>query len=220
MSATDGTYETSSITDADCAECGGDRDPHASVKGSYCSEECYYRHKGSKALNIVENDHRICASCLRFIKQVERAPEEWRRKRGSPTQVAIEHGAEYHTVEGEIALDATDVDARPTNVDSVCGYQYGTGDSEHVVKEYETEDGQRVHSTGLGCKCGNTDASAALDYPRDAEPKALLVNYIRTFRRLYDEGKAPERIDKDVFFTTFKESRDWEYALGKALYSG
>lgn len=81
---------------ATCAECNGERDPTASVKGAYCSLDCYHRHKGRKALSEIHRDHRFCATCYRVRKQVDRPPEYFLRDRPKLIRDSIV-GYEYPT---------------------------------------------------------------------------------------------------------------------------
>jgi hypothetical protein len=206
---------------AECSYCEGDRDVHASVAGSFCSSECHLKHQADKALNVVRNDHRICASCLRFIKQVERPTDDWNHENGSRTEAAIERGAEYHNVDSVgISLDVTDCYGAPrTSVESVIGFQYQTEHAETAVKEFDgPHQWTRIKQTGTACECGNVDPSETVDILQECEPAVVLANYVRTFRRLEAEGKIDSRIDKDVLFSTFRETRDLTLALGRALH--
>lgn len=201
-----------------CKDCGEQMNDFYSP--GYCSHECYYRKRGEDAMDVVRDDHRICATCLRYLKDIERPPEDWKEERGSSLRVAMNRGAEYHSVDEQtIALDVSELNKIPvTAVDSVIGFEYGTENAEGVVKEIEVDEHTRVCTHGVGCICGNTDPSETFEYAREVEPKQLLVNFITTFRRLEAEGHIDRRIDKDVFFDAFRDSRDWEYALGRALY--
>lgn len=55
--------------------CGEYRNPEKSVRGSYCSAECYFRHRGHKALKNLEKDHRFCRTCFGRVKEIEDPPE-------------------------------------------------------------------------------------------------------------------------------------------------
>lgn len=58
-----------------CAFCDGYRNPRKSVRGSYCSDDCYFRHRGRKALKNLEKDHRFCRTCFAQVKEIEDPPE-------------------------------------------------------------------------------------------------------------------------------------------------
>ncbi|QLG62815.1 hypothetical protein [Halorarum salinum] len=90
----------------ECAYCGGNRGKHTSVRGSYCSWDCYDNDEREKAardvLRTLAKDHRYCRTCFRKTKVVETpddardypdavcgyqyptpdAEEVWRDKRG------------------------------------------------------------------------------------------------------------------------------------------
>lgn len=214
------TSATTQPETAECSYCGDDRDIHASVAGSFCSEDCYHKHQADKALNVVRNDHRICASCLRFIKSVERPDEEWVNEQNSRRQHALNNGAIWHTKNGMQVFDITRCpDKQRTQTESVIGFQYRTENAETVVKELEGPDRySRIKQTGTACKCGNTNPSERVEVLQESEPATVLANHFITFRRLYSEGKVDSRINKDVLFETFRETRDLQLSLGRALH--
>lgn len=204
-----------------CFECrtefelpGYDRD--------YCSEDCFYSSRGDKALNLLRYDHRLCASCGRFLKEVDPPSEDWKHYRESLTELLLDAGAEYTNQDGELVLDATSVNAgkRPTNTESIIGFEDSTPNAENVIKEYGEKEYsiQNILTTGLGCQCGNTDTSVISKTLQGVEMAKVLANYVLTFRALEREGQLSERIDKAMFFESYKETRDLSYSLGVALY--
>lgn len=205
---------------AECSYCDGDRDPYASVAGSFCSTECHTKHRADKALNVVRNDHRICASCLRFVKTVESPDDEWVNEHKSRSQFALRVGGLFHNKCGESVLDLTHCpDEQRTQRESIRGYQYRTENAETAVIEVEgPHKWSRVKQTGTSCRCGNTDPSETIDILQECEPAVVLANHVNTFRRLEAEGKIDKRINKDVLFETFRETRDLMLALGRALH--
>jgi len=66
-------------SDFDCSYCGGTRSPETSVKGSFCSIECYWKHKGENIHRQIDNDHTRCSSCYARRKTVSVPPEEFVR---------------------------------------------------------------------------------------------------------------------------------------------
>ena len=185
----------------------------------YCSESCYHAEQAEKVLEVVRRDHRLCGTCLGAIKEIEPPSEDWEHEHGSPVQTAIAGGAEYHNVDGAIALDTTECHAgRPTSTDSVIGFEYRTELGEGVVKQLETDDGRRYYQAGVGCSCGNVHASQTEDVLRECNPARALANTIRTVRLLEAEGKINKRVDKETFFETYRETSDFDVALGQALY--
>lgn len=90
-----GTHSTEPETYR-CAYCDGERDPDASVRGSYCSRDCWLASKGAAVLDQIESDHTRCATCFRARKDVENPPDRWLRdKERLIREAAI--GFEYPT---------------------------------------------------------------------------------------------------------------------------
>lgn len=203
-----------------CAYCDGDRDADSSVKGSFCSSECYYKHKGDKALNILRHDHRLCPSCGRWLKTVETPSSEWINDHGSALHVALDNGGEITSRNGQQILDATECsDVQPTQVDAIKGVQDRTEHAESAVKEFEGQaEDSRIYRLGTGCECGITNPTERDSDLQTVELEVVLANYVKRCRELEAEGQLSERIDKGVFFQTYKESRDLLFSLGKALY--
>lgn len=201
----------------ECHHCGDEYEN--GYDGQYCSEECFYKEKADTALNLIRIDHKLCATCMTPIKEVEPPSEDWTHERGSATQVALKHGAEYHNVDDVgLSLDVTECyRANPTSVDSVVGYQYRTPEAETVIKEIDVDDWTRVKQTGTGCSCGQTDPSVSDNDIKDTQPARILANYVKMFNYLKRTGQTTQDLDKDVFFEVFRETRDWDLALGKAI---
>lgn len=164
----------------------------------YCSEECYYKERGDRALNNLRHDHRFCASCGSKLKSIEPVPDEKKIKIEAPDH-------KNRPDEGEI---------RNTHI----GYQYLTPNAEISEKEYHIDEYSSIIHTGTGCKCGNTDTRYIDKDLQEIELKETLVNYVKRFREIEREGQINQRITKDTFFRVFKTTGDLEYALGKALY--
>lgn len=191
--------------------------------GQYCSEACKDKQQAETSLNLIRHDHRFCGTCGGQLKTIEPPNEDWKHEKGSVTETAIDNGAEYHNVDGVgLALDATECyRANPTSVESVIGFQYRTPEAITVEKEREGPDEYtRIETTGTGCVCGCTDPSNTDDVLRQANPARVLVNYLRAFRILEREGQTYKVLSKDVFFQTYKETRDFELAIGKGLHEG
>lgn len=201
-----------------CFECGTEFELPGYDK-DYCSADCRHQHKGEKAVNTLKHDHRLCATCGRWLKDIERPTEEWAETHASVFESVLDTGGELHNVESVgLALDATDAGGkRSTSVDAVIGYQYGTENAVTVEKERQIDDFRAQYSLGIGCVCGTTDPSESDEILQEIELATVLANYVTVFRALEREGQLDQRIDKDRFFRTYKESRDLEYSLGKAL---
>lgn len=87
-----------------CEYCGGECDPDASVRGSFCSRDCWHASKGAKVLNRIEDDHTRCATCFRPRKEVETPPDRWLREKAllvREAAIGFEYPTEYlHTGPG------------------------------------------------------------------------------------------------------------------------
>lgn len=81
-----------------CSHCNDDRDPHASIRGSYCSTECFHRAKGEAALGELKKDHTICSTCYNVRKEIERPSERWIEAHGeiaASAFVGLEHPTKH-----------------------------------------------------------------------------------------------------------------------------
>ena len=203
----------------ECAHCEEEH-PLETAVGQFCSDECKTRHQADKALSQVRSDHRICGTCGGILKEVVAPDDEWVNEHGSRLAAALNNGAEYRQDGSELVLDLTECDdVRRTAAEAVCGFQYRTEEAELVVKEREgPHEHARKLETGTGCCCGSTDPSSTDDLLREADPARVLANYVRTFARLEREGAVPWRVEKTSFFERYRETRDFELALGGALY--
>lgn len=191
-----------------------------SAVASFCSENCLYRHKAEKALNQVRSDHRICGSCGGLLKEISSPSKGWEQEHASMEQIALNHGGEISSgPNGELVLDATEcADVRRTAVEAVIGLQYRTEEADVVEKELDGPQTFRRYRMGTGCQCGATDHTTTDDALRKADPVRTLVNYVYVIHTLEREGAIPWRISKGEFFSTYRETRDFDVALGKALY--
>lgn len=79
-----------------CEYCESAFDPATSIKDSFCSLDCYHRHRGEQLLRKIRHDHRFCATCYRVRKEIDRPPDPWLRKRARLIREAV-IGFEYPT---------------------------------------------------------------------------------------------------------------------------
>ncbi|AXR79006.1 hypothetical protein [Natrarchaeobaculum sulfurireducens] len=200
-----------------CRHCE-DEHPIETAVGQFCSEACKRLDRADKALSQLRSQHYLCGTCGGQLKEITPPDEDWQHEHGSQTQVALNHGGKYHNVDGAIALDATDCeDIQRTATDAVIGFEDPTDHAAEVVKETEHAHGLRQYRTGIGCVCGATDHSSTDDLLREADPARVLANYVQAFRLLERKEAIHWRLDKDAFFETYRETRDFELALGTAL---
>jgi hypothetical protein len=187
--------------------------------GGFCSMGCLHRNKGAGVLRKIRFDHRWCATCFRPIKEVSRPPNRWVENKASKVQAALDAGAEFKAVGGDLTLDASACEsARPTAVDAVIGTQYQT---EHTV--WATDDvgeglGNRRLRQRWACECGNIDPSHRDQTLEDVELDQLVARLFWCLEDLEAEGTIHRRPDKGALFSSLREAwRDWELAVGRAL---
>lgn len=197
-----------------CKCCGDEYDEYYAP--GFCSEGCYYEDKGDTALNLVRHDHRFCGSCGGVLKEIEEPDSDWVDRSKSREQYALNTGGIYH----DGVFDITRCpDQQRTQTESVVGFQYRTTEAVTVVKEFEGPDRySRLRQTGTGCVCGCVDTRNTSDVLRECNPTRVLANYVRAFRLLEREGQLDQRIDKELFFETYRDTRDFDIALGRALH--
>jgi len=125
----------------ECSHCGGPFTRSTAVAGSFCSIDCHRQHcrekRAGEVFREIEQDHRVCATCGRQLKEIEASGcsvvvnpashQDWTA--ASDVWVGLQHRTE-HAETGEISLDTTDEPAMLTD--------------DRVV-------------TGTVCECGNTD---------------------------------------------------------------
>lgn len=187
--------------------------------GEYCSDDCVAASRGEKALNQVRQDHRLCGTCGNFLKQVEPPNDEWVNESKSRTQFALHNGGIRHNKHGQHVFDITNCpDEQRTQTESVIGFQYRTPEATTVIKEREGPTKyDRIKTTATGCSCGCTETTDTEEILRESDPVRILTNYVRTFLFLYAEGTLDTKLDKDRFFEAYKETRDFELAVGRGL---
>jgi len=166
---------------------------------NYCSETCYLRHRGVKALNQVRQDHRLCASCGRQLKELDKPPEEFVER------IKRTNG--------------------PATAEAIVGFQDRTPEGDTGIKEYEGEhEASPLYREGTICDCGVVDTREGDDTLREREWQSVLANFVQVLRLLEREGAIMERLDVQLFAAVFKKSRekhgtgDLELALGAGLY--
>lgn len=173
----------------ECDHCGGPRAPETSVRGSYCSAECFYRAKGANALSEISRDHRWCATCFRQIKEVETPPDYVIDSLGEETSQAV------------------------------TGTQYATPDAVEAVDDFSEDPYRTLERSRIACRCGNVDPSERDDILEDVELESIIPSLVRCLRIFEREGKVAHRPDTERLFAALREHwRDWEFAIGRALY--
>jgi len=200
-----------------CFNCGDEYELPG--HGECCSSRCHYQYRGDKALNLLRHNHCVCPSCGEVLKEVSPPSNDWKHRKGSPTQVALDHGATLDKQDGQQVLDCTEVsDVQRTDVESVVGFQHRTPAAVTVEQTHHRDAYQELVGTGTGCECGTTDLFQEDEAIQDIELETVLANYVKRFWAFYDEGQLDQRLDKDAFFEAFREYRDLKTAVGIGLH--
>jgi len=205
-------------TTYDCAYCD-DEYQTPGFQGSFCSPHCFYAKKGDDALNLLRHNHTVCPTCGNELKSVEPPSDDWKHRKGSALDVALQNGGTLTKDHGQQVLDLTEVSgSRPVPVESVCGFQYRTEHACTVEQTHEIDDYTEVVTTGTGCECGTTDLFTIDNDIQEIALTETLANYVRRFRAFWEEGQLDQRLDKRKFFEAYKDSRDIRYAVGVGLH--
>jgi hypothetical protein len=186
---------TASVETYACSECGDDRTPATSVRGSFCSAACYYRHRGRQALRAIQQDHRFCGSCFRRVKTTSRPSDDRLRRHDVPRRIR----------------------------EAFVGYQDATEHATVAVDEFDGLDEHAVlrkTGTRLACRCGTVDPQDEHAVLRELDVRASVVALWRALVALERDGTLQQRPVKDDYFDAFRErGPDWAYATGRALYA-
>ena len=190
-----------------CFECrdsfelpGYDRD--------YCSYECYLKGRGESIFEQVRNDHTRCSTCWGLRKRISPPTEEWKHRKGSAYQLALDNGGTLEKHNGKQVLNYTEVTGtRPVDVDSVVGFEY---DTEIVFQEH-----------GLKyCQCGNVDHFGESEEIRNVNPNEVIQNLWSLLVEYYKKGQfGDNKPNQELLIEGLKESGlDYQYASGKCVY--
>lgn len=87
---------TTTSPEVSCGQCSENYQRDLGIKGSFCSLECWYAHKGQNLREQINNDHRYCSSCFRLRKEIEKPPNWFLEDRPHTIKESI-IGFEYYT---------------------------------------------------------------------------------------------------------------------------
>lgn len=204
-----------------CETCGGQTPAHAIVAGSFCSTECYARHRGQKLLNILEHDHRFCFTCFARLKTTERPSEQWTMDKASRVKSALDQGGEFAPgPRGRLVLDATRCEYNKTvDIQQIIGFQYGTKDATRGVIEDQIDDYLVIEREGLICTCGNTHHRNRETVIQHSDIKVVARNLLHSLEVLRREGVHDKHIDPHRLIQSLRdqvgndEGDGWDFAL-------
>lgn len=185
--------------DCDAPECETVFKPWEAFHGSYCSERCFYRHKGHKAIHNVADDHTWCATCFRRLKEIEDVPDHVRNKlypEASEAAIGFQHPTDR-------VVWATGEASRP--------------DWQNATPIATTQRPPEIQR--WGCECGAVNPRDRHDVVRDADPAATLVSLLSCLRHLHTEDNVAHAPSKDALFDAYRDRpKDWTYIAGRAIY--
>lgn len=224
MSAQNAATDGSDVPAEHLRECDHDdcdtKRPKWELYAGFCSNKCHHRAKGAEVLEQIKYDHRLCATCFKPIKTVDKPSSEWLDKNGSHVSVAINCGAKLVSADSDLKsqLDGG------VQLNSVLDYTGVTGGkrkvhTESVVGEqYETEFTIRT-PYGWACKCGNTDHTHREPAIVDVEIEQVITFLYFALQQLFREGNLNQSPTRSELFDGLREHwKDWEYAIGRCLH--
>jgi len=184
----------SQATTDDCKHCGDKIDVFYTP--GYCSEDCFYIHKGRKALNQVESDHTICATCHTPIKTIEKPPES----------VSLNIPPSDHTQSNGLTENV------------LIGYQYQT---EHT-KRYDDAQGAGANAifyTRWSCDCGTVNPNERDDILETVDLNKTVRNLCERLYDLCEKDAIGGSFSHTRFLERFsKQERNFAESVGYGLY--
>lgn len=180
------------------ADCDAEFVVEHAIRGNYCSAECFYRHKGANVLDEIRRDHRLCATCFRQIKSVER-----------PGGVSLK-------------VEPPDHEGAAGGVrETIIGRQYPTEHTTWGLDVHQLDDYVILDRTRWSCECGTVDPSERDDIIEQVEldDNGIVGDLLETLHFLERSGAIDRRPSKQRLFEALREEwRDWEFAIGRCLY--
>lgn len=179
---------THSQSRCECAYCGGERDKHDSVGGSYCSPLCWHKHKGQKLYNTIRHDHKHCVNCGATLKSVE-----------EPTDEQLRQIQGFHSTT------------------AVVGYEYSTPNAEEGQKPlFNTDGDERVVSALICGECGNTSHNKEFPESQNRFLFEYASEILDTLQSKSEEHHT--EIHEETFFEMLRVTDDLVFSLGKAAH--
>lgn len=146
------------------------------VEGSYCSRDCYDRHRGRKLLRNIRHDHRFCWSCWKSKKTLEQPTEEYRNRHFQRSESKL-----TRTADGDLEVERV---GQEVSRDAVVGHEHHT---RHV----------RRGPHGLECDCDAVSHDIDDWDRRGSEPYHWRLK--RIVDQLREEGQDSRRFDIATF---------------------
>jgi len=193
------TTQTPARESYPCTVCDDEFAAGTAFHGSYCSAECYYRHKGRDIIRDIKQDHRWCATCFRPLKEVEEPPE------GHSVWVEGPRGRPDENVQEDVLV----------------GYQYRTETTEWVVDEQDMPNAfLPLEHSRWGCDCGAVDPSTQSDTLRHVHAETVIDALYACLEQLAAEDNVAHEPSRGALFDALREEPwDWPHAAGAAIYA-
>jgi len=161
----------------------------------YCSTECFYVGEGADVFANILKNPRICPTCFRQVKTIDRPNDDELESIGVPKTVR----------------------------DIFMGYQdptEATETSEYCETPAENS-AKRKRRPTWGCQCGTLDHRSRSEGIERAEGVTVIRNLLRVLLSAQERGAIDADVSEAAFFAALRErGRDYEYAIGRALYGG
>lgn len=153
----------------------------------YCSEECYHRYQGQKALNTIKHDHTHCFQCGQELKTIE-----------EPTDEALVNIQGFHSTT------------------SVVGFQYRNQWADVGEILVNDTPGKETYSTGTTCgRCGSTNLFETFPEDRDRHLFEYASRILEALEEKEDEHH--KEFNHDVYFQSLLTDADIALAVGKSI---
>jgi len=184
----------SQATTDDCKHCGDEIDVFYTP--GYCSDECFYTFKGEKALNQVESDHTVCATCGSVIKTIEKPPQ------GVTVNIPPSDHKQSNGLTENVLI----------------GYQ---DETVHTRRYHDAQGNgtQAIFYTRWSCDCGAVDPNQRDDILEQVDLKKTVTNICERLYELCEKDAIGGSFSHKRFLERFdKEERNWAESVGYGLY--
>lgn len=184
------TQDTSSSYECDYSDCEHTFGPGEATAGSFCSQACHHRHRGSKLLNNVRHNHCYCSNCGAQLKEIEK-----------PTDEALKQISGFHSTT------------------CVVGFQYKTPSADKGEVDVKTDVmGRETIATGTVCgECGNANPRDEFPESQDLHLLEFGQRIVDSLVEQREEGVHDKRIHQDTFFDALLGTGELARSLGRAL---
>jgi hypothetical protein len=203
-----------------CVECGNQFKVQDSPRPNHCSEQCFYEDRGSGALNALKTDHKLCATCFKYIKKTYCPSADFLEELSSFEHRALQRSGKItNGPDGELQLDITGVDGstRPLGIRK----DGSTREFVYIGRQYPTQHTRYLYGSSgpWVCECGNVDLSEHNELLANQDTEGMVLALLDRLREFYEKGAIQQEPQRGVFFEYFDErDADLRTSVGAALY--